>query len=85
MLKQVTANEGNITREYNDVLTMCCWLKEDVEYICQDYGIDLSNETNKFWNYLSGWLDWCDYFPSESEDIVNEVKEVLKRRSEWEL
>lgn len=84
MLKTVTVVEGDVTRVNKDVVCSSSWDKDAVIEICSTYGLDIPEDSEKFWNYLSEWLDGCEYFPCRSEDIYEEVKEVMKRRTEWE-
>ncbi|MCQ2086476.1 MAG: hypothetical protein MJZ37_00170 [Bacilli bacterium] len=85
MLKKVIIEEDGIRREYEDVLTTSFWIKEDIICFCKDRDIDLENESDIFWSYLSGWMDGCEYYPATSDEVFDCVNEVLKRREEWEI
>ena len=85
MLKKLIIEENGNRREYEDVLCTSFWLKEDVVYFCKDRNIDLENESDKFWRYLSSWMDSCEYYPNTSDEVFDCVNEVLKRRKEWDI
>ena len=85
MLKKVIIEDNGSRREYEDVLCTSFWMKEDVIYFCKDRNIDLENESDKFWRYLSSWMDGCEYYPSTSDEVFGCVDEVLKRRKEWDI
>ena len=85
MLKKIIIEEDGKHREYEDILCVSFWTKEDIIDICEDRNIDLENESDKFWNYLSSWMDGCDYYPAAFDEIYDCVYEVLKRRNEWDI
>ena len=85
MLKKIIIEENGNRREHKDVLCVSFWTKEDIIDICKYRNIDLENESDKFWNYLSGWMDGCEYYPDAPDEVFDCVYEVLERREEWDI